>query len=68
MFFHADSHRASNKVDSALGRHPKHYYRNDNQKSGIYFCLDDPEEIEKALAVGAKLCRDQKPEGYLQCW
>ena len=30
--------------------------------------LDDEEEIEKAIAAGAKKCRKQKPEQYLMCW
>ena len=51
-----------------IGRHPKHFWRLDNQKGGIYFRLDDAAEIEKALAAGAKKCRDQKPDGYCQCW
>ena len=68
MFLYTTSHRASAKVDSALGRHPKHFWRLDNQKGGVYFRLDDPDEIEKAIAAGAKKSRDQKPEGYYQCW
>ena len=68
MFFHTESHRASDRVDRAIGRHPQHYFRTDNQHGGIYFRLDDPAEIEKALAAGAMKCRDQKVEKYLQCW
>jgi hypothetical protein len=68
VFLHTNSHRASGKVDRALGRHPQHFYRLDNQKGGVYFRLDDPGETAKALAAGAKRCRDQEPEGFYQCW
>ena len=68
MFFHTTSHRSSAKVDRAIGRHPQHFWRTDNQKGGVYFRLDDAAEIEKAIAAGAKKCREQKPEGYCQCW
>jgi len=68
MFFFTTSHRAAYKVDQAIGRHPQHYYRIDNNKGGVYFRLDDAVEIEKAAIAGAKKCRDQKPEGYYQCW
>jgi hypothetical protein len=51
-----------------LGRHPQHYYRLDDMKGGVYFRLDDPAEIEKTLAAGAKRCRDQDDQGYLRCW
>jgi hypothetical protein len=40
----------------------------DNQRGGVYFRLDAPSEIEKALVAGAKKCRNQDNQGYLRCW
>jgi hypothetical protein len=40
----------------------------DNQRGGVYFRLDYPAEIEKALAAGAIRCRNQDDQGYLRCW
>jgi hypothetical protein len=68
VFLHAPSHRIRTRIDQVLGRHPQHYYRLDDMKGGVYFRLDDPAEIEKTLAAGAKRCRDQDDQGYLRCW
>jgi hypothetical protein len=68
VFFHAPSHRIRTRIDTVLGRHPLHYWRMDNQRGGVYFWLDAPAEIEKALAAGAIRCRNQDAKGYLRCW
>ena len=68
MFFVTTSHRIRTRIDTVLGRHPQHYYRLDDMKGGVYFRLDAPAEIEKALIAGAKKCRNQDDQGYLRCW
>lgn len=68
VFLRETSHRISAKVDQALGRHPQHYWRSDDRQGGIYIKLLDQSEIEKALAAGAKKCRQQDHRVFRVCW
>ena len=61
------SHRAGDKLKTLLGRKVPYSYTFED--GGIFVKLDDPVEVEKALAIkGISKCRDQNDETYSPCW
>ena len=67
MYLRTSSHRSRHKVEFALGRKPQYHYT--VRDGGIFLKLDDPAEVEKALAVtGVTKCRSQVEDDYALCW
>ena len=67
MIIRTTSHRSSEKLDRALGKHPQYYYTLEG--GGCFVILESPAEIEKALAIkGVTRCRNQNEDDYGKCW
>lgn len=67
MMIRTTSHRSRHKLDGVLGGHPQYYFT--FEQGGCFVKLDDPAQIERALAIkGVSKCRCQDATKYNKCW